>query len=265
MSIIKRKKQNQFFIMSNHAAQKELTSLSSIGLLAYIISLPEDFRLYKTYLQKKFTRRTVDSSFKELVEKRYIGGFSCYINRKKEYFYIASDEQLTQDEFNDFVEETYSDIVNEREITPKSFGPINDNQFVIPPKFTNVQNVQHSNVHDVQYKKYSTTGTVPNVPIQSETNKDILQKHTNKDIKDVNNEHLYIDVIQSLFLKHGEGLFTKEDILYFTDKILSEVTTEPTHPEIYFTSIVEMIVYRRKKKLGLTQPIEPSVYNWLEI
>lgn len=247
--------------MSNHAAQKDLTSLSSIGLLAYIISLPEDFRLYKTYLQKKFTRRTVDNSFKELVEKKYIAGFSCYINRKKEYFYIASDEQLTVEEFNSFVEETYSDIVSDRDVVPKTLQPINDNQFVIP---TTVQNVQHSDVQSVQYKKYSTPSTAPDVHVQMKQDKDIEQKHTNKETKDVDNEHLYIDVIQSLFLKHGDGIFTKEDVFYFTDKILNELTIEPTHPEIYFTSIVEMIVYRRKKKLGLTAPVESPIYNWLE-
>lgn len=83
MSIIKRKKQDKFFIMSNHATQKELTSLSSIGLLAYIKSLPENFVLYKTFLQKKFTRRTVDNAWLELVQKNYIAGFSCYVDRKK--------------------------------------------------------------------------------------------------------------------------------------------------------------------------------------
>lgn len=249
MTIIKRKKQSQFFLMSNHAAQKELTSLNTIGLLAYIISLPEDFRLYKTYLQKKFTRRTVDSAFKELVEKKYIAGFSCYINRKKTYYYLASDEQLTIEEYHSFIEESYTDIVTEHEVEPKNFQPINDNQFEIPEQFTNVQNVHHS--------MYSTGSTSPDVHVQMKHTKDIPQKHTNKEIDHVN-------IVHSLFLKYSEGLFTKEEILYFTDKVLSEVTTEPINPEAYFTSIVEMIVYRRKKKLGLVAPPETTIYNWLE-
>lgn len=72
MSIIKRKKRDQFFIMSNHAAQQELTSLNAIGLLAYIKSLPEDWILHKTFLYKKFTRRTVESAWAELVEKNIL-------------------------------------------------------------------------------------------------------------------------------------------------------------------------------------------------
>ena len=53
MSIIKRKKQDKFFIMSNHATQQNLTSLNAIGLLAYIKSLPEDWTLYKRNLQEE--------------------------------------------------------------------------------------------------------------------------------------------------------------------------------------------------------------------
>lgn len=170
MSIIKRKKQNQFFIMSNDAAQNDLENLSSIGLLAYIISLPEDFKLHKTYLQNKFTRRTVDGAFKELTIKKYIAGFSAYVNRKKQYFYIASDEKLTDKDFNIFVHETFWETVQETGHTPKNLQTINDNQFEILIDFSNVQNVQ--------YKEYSTTSTVPNVQIQINNKKEILQRNT---------------------------------------------------------------------------------------
>lgn len=177
MTIIKRKKQSQFFMMSNHATQKELTSLNTIGLLAYIISLPEDFRLYKTYLQKKFTRRTVDNAFKELVEKKYIAGFSCYVDRKKEYYYIASDEQLNEKEFNIFVHESFYGIVNEKNVIPKNLQVIPDNQFEILIDFSNVQNVHQCDVQRVQYTQYSTSGTEPNVPIQRSTEKEIEKRN----------------------------------------------------------------------------------------
>lgn len=182
MSIIKRKKQEKFFIMSNDAAQSDLENLSSIGLLAYIISLPADFKLYKTYLQNKFTRRTVDGAFKELTIKKYIAGYSAYINRKKQYFYIASDEKLTDKDFNIFVHETFYETLEATGYTPKNLQVINDNQFDILIDFSNVQNVQQCNVHSVQYKEYSTTSTEPNAQIQINTNKDILKRNT-KNIK----------------------------------------------------------------------------------
>lgn len=185
MSIIKRKKQEKFFMMSNDAAQNDLENLSSIGLLAYIISLPSDFKLYKTYLQKKFTRRTVDNAFKELTLKKYIAGFSAYVNRKKQYFYIASDEKLTEKEFNMFVHECFYETIDNTNHIPKNLQVIKDNQFEILIDFTNVRTVQYltSNVQNVQYKEYSTTSTAPDVPIQINNKKEIL-KRNNKNIKD---------------------------------------------------------------------------------
>ena len=254
MSIIKRKKQDKFFIMSNHATQKDLTSLSSIGLLAYIKSLPEDFVLYKTYLQRKFTRRTVDNAWSELVIKGYIAGFTCYINRKKRYFYLVNDQPLTIDDFNEFVEETIKEVKEEEGFQPKTLNPIKD------CKFTIAQNVQHStSVQNVQYRENSTPGTEPEIPVQIHRDKDIPQINSNISV----NTNVHIDTIQSLFLELGEGLFSKDDIMYFADKILEEVKEEITHPRLYFTTVVEMIVMRRKKKLGLYKP-PVEIYNWLE-
>lgn len=252
MSIIKRKKQDKFFIMSNHATQKDLTSLSSIGLLAYIISLPEDWILYKTYLQNKFTRRTVDSAWKELVQKDYIAGFVVYVGKEKKYFYIASDEKLNQYEFDNFVEDTLEELIQDGLKVSCNIKPIPECNFTTE--------------HFVQYIKDSTPSTVQEVHIQmKQENKDIEQKHTNKETSSVNtNTQSYIEAIHSLFLRHGEGLFTKDDIFYFTEQILKEVRIEPTNPEAYFYGVVDMIIYRRKKKLGLIEPPKTEIYNWLE-
>ena len=263
MSIIKRKKQDKFFIMSNHATQENLTSLNSIGLLAYIKSLPEDWTLYKTYLQKKFTRRTVDSAWAELVEKNYIAGFSCYVDRKKRYYYIVHDEPLTQHDFDEFIEETIEEIKQEG-FEAKNVQAIKDCYFTV------VQNVQHtenadksSDVQCVQYKEYSTTSTVPNVQIQINNNKDIEQINNNKDISSVNTIANYKNIIHSLFYDHGEGLFNKSDVYYFTDRIIEEIYTPILDPQRYFYNVVEKIIYRRKKKLGIVQSTVPF-YNWLE-
>lgn len=264
MSIIKRKKQDKFFIMSNHAPQENLTSLNSIGLLAYIKSLPEDWTLYKTFLQNKFTRRTVDSAWSELVEKNYIAGFCCYVDRKKSYYYLANDEPLTQEDFNEFLEETIEEIKAEG-YEPKNIQPING------CNFTTVQNVHHKenagitgNVQYVQYTECSTLSTVPDEHIQINTDKEIPQINNTNINNSVNTTQVYTDIINSLFLDLGEGLFNKNDIVFFTGKILEEVTTIPSNPESYFNNIVETIVHRRKKKLGIIPPPEVPFYNWLE-
>lgn len=264
MSIIKRKKQDKFFIMSNHATQQNLTSLHSIGLLAYIKSLPEDWVLYKTFLQKKFTRRTVDSAWAELVEKQYIAGFSCYVDRKKSYYYIVHDEPLTQNDFDEFVADTVKEI-QEEGFTPKNLQPIKDCNFSVAQIVQHLENAEKiSIVQNVQHNEYSTTSAELDEQIQINTHKDIEQINNNKEINNVNNTNLYIDVINSLFLRSGEGLFNKKEIDFFTGKILEEVNTVPNDPEAYFTSVVDMIVTRRKKKLGIAPPVQVPFYNWLE-
>ena len=191
MTIIKRKKQDKFFMMSNKAAQTDLNNLSSIGLLAYIISLPEDFKLYKTYLQRKFTRRTVDGAFKELTQKGYIAGFSAYINRKKQYFYIASDEALNIKDFNIFVHDTFYEQLAETGYTPKNLQPIKDNIFEILVNFSDVQNEHNSNVHSVQYNMYSTSSTEQNEQVQIYSTNNLTKRNTTNINNNYSNFEIY--------------------------------------------------------------------------
>lgn len=212
MSIIKRKKQDKFFIMDNAAVQTHLTSLNAIGLLSYITSLPSDWQLVKTNLYNKFTRKSVDSAWKELIEKKYVAGFSAYVDRKKQYFYIASDIQLTQEEYDEFVKESFYEEYEKDEFIPKNLQIIKDNQFAINFDFKKaitdlenekaaksvdnpsvVQNVQHlkndnlSDVRLVQYSEYSTTSTVLKEQIQSNNIQSTKNKiNKDKEIKDVN-------------------------------------------------------------------------------
>lgn len=272
MSIIKRKKQDKFFIMSNHAAQEKLISLSSIGLLAYIKSLPENWTLHKTYLQKKFTRRTVDHAWAELVQKEFIAGFSCYVDRKKRYYYIVNDEPLTQADFDDFTAETLEEIQSVEGFTAKNIQPIKDCNFSVarfvqhtqtPAVSTTAQNVQHI--------EYSTTSTEHDGQIQINNTTEKEQINNKKEISIVNNSVnnsddnnlIYRSFIRDSFYEHGNGLFNKSEVEYFADLILSEIVAAPDSPQQYFNSIVETIAHRRKIKLGITKT-ETPFYNWLE-
>lgn len=266
MSIIKRKKQDKFFIMSNHATQENLTSLNSIGLLAYIKSLPEDWIIYKTFLQKKFTRRTVDSAWSELVDKGYIAGFSCYVDRKKQYYYLVNDEPLSQNDYDEFITETIEEIAGSG-FTAKNLQVIKDCKFGI------VQNVQHSenaenssDVRFVQHKEYSTLSTVPSEQIQINTNKEIEQKHNNKEIlKDVNIE--ISNIFDNLFSKYNDGIFSVEEWSFICNQLKTETLANLSdihNLPLYLDRAVYNICYKRKRKLGLVNAPEVPFYNWLE-
>lgn len=251
-------------MMSNHATQEDLASLSSIGLLAYITSLPPDFKLYKTFLQKKFTRRTVDKAWIELVEKKYIAGVSMYVNRKKQYFYIASDEKLSQSEFDEFVEDTFFEVNVESGFIPKNLQLIDHCQFAMNFDFT-TEIEKLSDARLVQHKEYSTKSAVPDVQIQRNTNKEISKRNTNKEIsKDVNKAIPFSTIVEESFSKHGDGLFDAGDIEYFANKILDEMEAEPRNIELYVDEIVKTIVRRRKQKLGIPVETKVTFYNWLE-
>lgn len=77
-------------------------SLQAIGLLAHLVSLPDDFEIFKTVLYRRFSkngRRSVGTAWNELVENKYIVQF-----RKKddkgswEYIYYFSQEKFTDDD-----------------------------------------------------------------------------------------------------------------------------------------------------------------------
>lgn len=142
-NIIKRRKTSNYTQINNYPMQNDLGNLSAIGLLAYIMSLPEDWILHKTHLQKTFTRRTVDSAWKILVEKKYAIGFYCHVNGKKNYFYMVSDIAFTETDFELFVKDNI-ELLLDSEDTVFNVVPIMDSPYEIPVEISIVHNVQHT-------------------------------------------------------------------------------------------------------------------------
>jgi hypothetical protein len=72
--IIKSKKTRDFAIIPNSILQSSTLSLEEKGLLVYLLSLPEDWVLYKSNLHQKIGEKegTVDRVFKLLQERGYI-------------------------------------------------------------------------------------------------------------------------------------------------------------------------------------------------
>lgn len=191
-NIIKRRKTSNYLQLHNYPVQEDLNDLAAIGLLTYIMSLPEDWVLYKTQLQEKFSRRRVDSAWKILTEKKYAVGFSCYIEGKKQYFYNVSDIAFTENEFIDFVKETLRSLIQQN-LSISSPEEIKDNAFKIkdnPEILSIVQNVQQSKITDVQnvqYKKYNTKCTVQSVQVQNKYKQKKYEQINNNKINNIVN------------------------------------------------------------------------------
>jgi uncharacterized phage protein (TIGR02220 family) len=98
MSIVKSKHASNFTVLPNEVFKSGL-SLSGIGLLAYLLSLPHDWVLYKTTLHNQLGvgREKLSSAFKDLQEKGYILSERLYSETtgKFEYKHTVFDKPQT--------------------------------------------------------------------------------------------------------------------------------------------------------------------------
>jgi len=79
-------------------------SLEAIGLLCYMQSLPENWKLYKTQLYTQFPknkRSVIDRIWKELINNKYLLSFKKREGKKYNYNYIFSVIPLTEEDIND--------------------------------------------------------------------------------------------------------------------------------------------------------------------
>ncbi len=74
MSIIKRHHTESYSVMANHCLRNKSLSAKAKGIFAYIMSLPEDWKLYRTELTNHFTdgKDSIRSGFDELIQAGYI-------------------------------------------------------------------------------------------------------------------------------------------------------------------------------------------------
>lgn len=103
--IVKVRKTNFYTQVHSHPIQQDLEDLRSIGLLAYVQSMSEDFILHKSFLYAKFSRRNVEAAIKELTAKNY--WFSLKLHYQGQIIYahyvsdvIFSEEQIIEEVFH---------------------------------------------------------------------------------------------------------------------------------------------------------------------
>lgn len=88
--IIKTIKTNRYTQIHNSPVQT-LKRLDSIGLLTYLLSLPEDWQIYKTDLKKRYGKATVTHAFEELESAGFLASFQFRNGKQFEYVYAITD------------------------------------------------------------------------------------------------------------------------------------------------------------------------------
>lgn len=163
------KKEKGFVQVYNKPIQ-ELGNLNTIGLLTYILMLPDDWVLRKTHLHKQFTRRTVDNAWKHLVAENYAIDISFYAEgygKGRIHLYKVSDEKYTDEDIYNYYENVKKAFTESNVIINEDTVEVGNNVDMNGFSF---------NVQNVQYKNYSTKCT---------TTKNLDNKDTLTNTKDI--------------------------------------------------------------------------------
>lgn len=102
MAILKENGKNNVFIFDNEFLLRKDLSLKAKGLLAFLLSLPENEKIYKSELKKYFKdgQTAINTAFNELVEKGYIVVHKKRVNGRLDYDYDIYNIPQTKREMN---------------------------------------------------------------------------------------------------------------------------------------------------------------------
>lgn len=240
------RKSSGFTQVYNTPIQKDLQDLGAIGLLTYLISLPDDWTIYKTHLHKEFSRRRVESSWDILVEKGYAIDVSFFVTGKKGrmHFYRVSDESYSQESFTSLLNAVIKAVEESGQKVNLSTVETK-NSFDLPEEICNVQNVQ--------YKKDSTKRTSTNKEL---TNKELTNKHKpllsidnyqepeklGEELPEVQNpkpektnvtpEEVYTDTCNELYTTFAIGRWSKKQWNILVKKFVTETIDAERHLKI---------------------------------
>ena len=172
--IVKVRKTSYYTQIHSHPIQNDLEDLRSIGLMSYVLSMDENFVLYKSFLYSKFTRRSVEAAIKELIEKNYWFSLKLHHKGKIVYSHYVSDVVFSEEQI---IEEVQS--INAKFLGISCGYPELESQIL---KMRNSQKDCCDSVssveQNVQHNLYSTVCT---------SNNNQLNNNQLNNIKDVNN------------------------------------------------------------------------------
>lgn len=104
--IIKVRKTANYVQVSNDAVQKKLKRADSIGILTYLISLPETWVIQKTDLMNRFGRATTSHAFKELEDTGFLVSMKFREGQRNVWAYAISDIEFTEDQVIEMIVNT---------------------------------------------------------------------------------------------------------------------------------------------------------------
>ena len=234
MSVIKRKKRNTPFVqIDKRPLQNKKLSWKAKGILAYILSLPDNWQLYLNELKEHATdgRDSTSSGFKELIEAGYI--VKSRIRKAgqfKGFDYTVSDSPQTASPKTE----------NPKTVNPKTVNPKTENPQLIIKNNNNkdLNNKEDNNIDSVCIKEKDTQIQILKKELsllkkekEKERKKLAVKKERSSTIDKRDkrkNKQLPFDIVSAR--KTVDAIFPTWKEL---DKQYKEVFNDPTTPEIY--------------------------------
>ena len=164
MAIYRVNKNRDFSVINNKYIRRQDLSLKAKGLLTYLLTLPDDWKLHKIELTNHFTdgETSIDTAFKELERKKYIRRQKIYKKGKVDYIYdvfeipysnvdekgISTGSEIPDQTGRDFAEQ-------EAGFT----GP--ENQELLNTNILNTKELSTNNTYIVENEKNKNQEAIP--------------------------------------------------------------------------------------------------------
>lgn len=274
--IIKRRKTSDYAQIHNGALQ-HLEDIRSIGLIAHLMSLPENWVIKKMQLYQKFGRGPITNGIKELEEKKYWVTIKYRDGKKTLYYYNVSDVAFADSEVLNMIQEVNEGGYKILEISA-SFThllSIGENQ---QHKLESATSLDSSTVDNEQLTVNNSSSTVENrqllnKELKTNNQKQNTEKETlliNKELTAAEFECLLTDSCHDFYNEFGLNRWNKKSWVCLVEAFVEETIDSRRYINIskdkirgYAYQSLKNMAFRFDMKNGKRVKKVPF-YNWLE-
>jgi hypothetical protein len=276
--IVKRRKTSSYTQIHNTPLQT-LDDIRSIGLMAHLMSLPDDWEIKKMQLYSKFGRAAITHAIKELESKKYWLDIKYRIGKLNEHIYYISDVPFTDGEVTEIIEEigiNYKimeiskpfqhllSIVGNKQL--KNDSSIDDfQQLNINNCSSTIENRQQQNKYiQKKYKQINNNKINNIVNLQEQINNEEINNEDVNNVDNVDNiKNEMLHIANEFYNEFAPGRWTKDQWYSLITRFIDETIESGRYKNIeadkirgYVYKSIENIAYHydfKYKKVNTTK------------
>ncbi|EKN42937.1 helix-turn-helix domain-containing protein [Clostridium botulinum] len=213
----RQKKEKNYTVIDNTFIKDKSLSAKAKGLMCYLLSLPEDWRIYLSELQNNFTdgKDSIRSGIKELEKNGYLKKQILHDNKGK---------------FNGY----HYEVIEIPSLKPFLENPKTDNPYTEKPKTDNPQllntniiqstNIQNTNIEHLKEKLWNLYPNKKGKSIAFKKLNNILKKYTFEEIERcVYRYSKEVKGKDKQYIQHGSTFFNGTYIDYLDSNYAKDI------------------------------------------